>query len=151
MTNAAHPYGPGWGSCSDCGGDRELAELGADMLCEGCAMRKRFSRARLGPGPTRRKGSRKVFRSAAPDQRQEKPGRARKRDGRAPARPGNEIVAWEYRTPRSWFEKPTALLTVLDPHRSFALQYVYRLGRTTKDIACGLIDLVPIMLKETRP
>jgi hypothetical protein len=71
-----------------------------------------------------------------------------KRGGRAPARPGNEIIAWEYRTPRSWFEKPTPVLTVLDPDRLTAVQYVYELRLTSGDIACGLIDLVPITRRE---
>jgi hypothetical protein len=32
----ASPYGPEWGSCSNCGADRELASLGSSGLCETC-------------------------------------------------------------------------------------------------------------------
>lgn len=33
------PYGPDWGSCADCGGDRELAELDEQGFCMSCSAR----------------------------------------------------------------------------------------------------------------
>lgn len=73
-----------------------------------------------------------------------------KRDGRAQARSGKEIIAWEFRTPSGWFANPTPLLTVLDPDRTIAVQYVYSLGRTTGDVDCGHIDLVPIRRRDAQ-
>lgn len=35
--DSPHYYGPDWGSCIDCGGDRYLSELDDAGLCEGCA------------------------------------------------------------------------------------------------------------------
>lgn len=32
-----HPYGPEWGSCSGCGGDRLKTNLDGKGLCEGCS------------------------------------------------------------------------------------------------------------------
>jgi phospholipid N-methyltransferase len=37
----ASPYGPEWGACADCGGDRLLEELGESGLCTGCDLVRR--------------------------------------------------------------------------------------------------------------
>jgi hypothetical protein len=36
MTSDTHPYGPNWGSCAGCGGDRELVSLDEHGHCECC-------------------------------------------------------------------------------------------------------------------
>lgn len=60
-----------------------------------------------------------------------------------------QIVAYEFRSPRSWcVDGPLGIFTVITSDRQVALEAVYTLGYTTGDIACGHIDLVPISRKE---
>jgi hypothetical protein len=51
-----------------------------------------------------------------------------------------EVVAFEYRS--GVLETP--LLTVITPDQYEALDCVYLLGFTSKDIRCGIVDVVPI-------
>lgn len=62
------------------------------------------------------------------------------------ARGVDPIVAWEYRATELMGGTP--LFTVLTADQSEARREVYGLGRTTGDIDCGFIDLVPIHRSE---